>query len=183
MDLAIRWTKRCWKCQVELLEQDRFKKFCPRCACDLSDEPIDIGDFDQVERDSWKVATDLAKIWTNWGRAYERLVEGKGNDYSLVHDFATEVMELAFPYLKRLMDSGLTTPDSMSFLRKTLNDITMTLLHTCQIQENAQKLIGKWSKFDEETKEEWLGKLGFTNKLLNAVGETPKQLSSAERKN
>lgn len=181
MDLTLRWTDRCWKCDIELTESDRFKMHCPRCGVDLRDGPIDLVSLTEdqkLERKCWTAAVDLAKVWNNWGSAFKRLMEkDQAPDYSLVHDFCTEVMELSFPYLNRLMEESYTTQDSLSFLRKTLDDITSMLLATCQELETIQLLTGQWSEEDEEIKKEWLRKLGFTNKLLAASVAQQKRIS------
>jgi hypothetical protein len=173
VDLTARYSVRCWKCEIELLEPDRFKARCPRCACDLSDAPIDLAACDPERRRFWRAALDLAQIWKNWGKAYKRVMNQRGEaDYSMVHDFCTEVTELSFPYIGRLKLPQVC----MEYLRDILNSITDSLLQNCMELERVQLLTGQWSEFDEDVKQEWLGKLGFTNHLFRTIGTEQKRI-------
>lgn len=175
MDLTVRYSARCWKCDIELLEQNRFNSRCPRCACDLSDEPIDLEDFDIEERKFWKAATDLVKVWRNWELGYKRLMnEQMEPDYSLVHEFCTEVLELSFPYIGRLK----LPPLCMQYLKNELNEITSNLLEECCALEHVLLLTGQWSEWDEEVKKEWLGKLGFISNIFAAACSEQKRIES-----
>lgn len=171
--------RECWRCFIVLRgPSDTRQGICPRCGVDL-DLIVECGEESPEQREDrkkWIAALDLEKIWTNWVNGYGRLmVERQDPDYSLVHEFATEVMEYSFPYIQRLK----LPQDCMSYLRQVLNNLTESLLSTCYQLEDIQRLTGQWSDRDEENKRDWLKQLGFTNKLLGFTTKAPrKQIES-----
>lgn len=176
MDLAIRHTKECWRCFVELTEQDRHCVSCPRCGEDLRDEGVE-GLVDEKARRKWIAAKELGLIFTNWVNAYLRLLdEAQEANYSLLDDFIVEVIEVGFPYIKRLMDTKNINAQGMEYVRDVLNEGTLAIIARCQYYEEIYRLEGKWSETDESNKREWLERLGCTSKTISSYtidNETP----------
>ena len=105
MHLVIRIIGRCPRCSIELLEQDRWSEYCPRCAANFKFEEFmqEGGLVDEAKRKSWQAAIDLGKVFENWGIGYVRILDESGKaDYSLLDEFSFEVQQQAFwHYLKQ----------------------------------------------------------------------------------
>lgn len=177
VELVKRWSRECWRCGLEILEPERLNSHCPRCAVDL-DSLVDLGaDSDQGERKSWQAAIDLTKIYENWTSAYKRLLaERQEADYSLLDDFATEVMEFSFPYMSRLVKQGILRSDALEYVKNRLNALTLDLHDTIVLYEDIQKLQGSWTDDDQENKEYWLKRLRWTGKTLSTLRATQEAL-------
>ncbi|GAG36485.1 unnamed protein product [marine sediment metagenome] len=121
------------------------------------------------ERRGWIAAKDLAKIFINWGKGYVRLIEeSQEADYSLVESFAVEVMDQAGPYMSRLLATGAIHEAGMNWVKHQCADATEMILKACGVYEDLQRLTGTWSDFDEETKNEWLTKVGYLNEAIES---------------
>jgi len=166
--LQKRWVARCWKCDIELTEQDRFKANCPRCACDLSLDGTTETDalVDEEARKSWKAASELAKVYNNWKTGYVRLIKASVEaNYSLLDDFIMEVIELSSFYVLRLIEEGILQRDGMNYIKRILNDAASEILVELEAIENTQRLAGRWDQGEQELKDYWLGRYPALQKV------------------
>lgn len=135
---------------------------------------VDLSPEELEKRRSWVAAVDLAKVFTNWGDGYCRLLDERQEaDYSLVNDFCTEVMEHAVMYMARLLAEEILQSDGLAYVREVLNAQTLRVIDTCVQYEDLQRLTGRWSDTDQETKEYWLKSVAITSKLLGFAGPKP----------
>jgi len=175
--IGVRYSRRCYRCGIELLEQDRWNYHCPRCGRNIEFDCPEDGIVDEKARKSWQVATDLGRIFTNWGKGFIRLLDESGQaDYSLLDEFASEVITMAFPYIQWMMNhkNPILQKDGIEFIRYVLNDVAESIFLACQQYEELQRLTGEWGEDDQETKEYWFGRLSSSE----VVGETLKKIKN-----
>lgn len=130
----------------------------------------------------WREVTDLGLIFFNWARGYRNYLTKKGEaDYSCLHDFATEVVEQAFPFISRLRSMPDYEPAMDDYIRHVLNQATDKILQDCLQYEDLMRLGGTWNDDEQEYKEYWLKRLGFTNNLLGTAGTTQKQIECTKK--
>jgi hypothetical protein len=130
----------------------------------------------------WREVTDFGLIFFNWARGYRNLLTSKGEaDYSCLYDFATEVVEQAFPFISRLRSMPDYEPAMDDYIRHVLNQATDKILQDCLQYEDLMRLGGTWNDDEQEYKEYWLKRLGFTNNLLGTAGTTQKQIECTKR--
>jgi hypothetical protein len=185
-DIAISKEQECWRCFIVLRgDGEVYQNHCPRCACKLSDEPIDVGremTEDEMEtRKMWKEVADLCLIYKNWSDAQIRYMGETGEpDYSCVEDFCVDVVLHSALYIKRLRQMPHFNADMNSFIAFKLNRATERILEKCIEYEEAMKLEGKWNDKEQGFKEYWLKQIGFPGVAITAP--TTKRIESENSK-
>lgn len=169
MELVVPKIKECWRCQFILRgDGEVYQGHCPRCACDLS--LIDLEAIEnEAERRSWQAAKDLGMMYTNWAKGYCRIIEEKCEaDYSLVYEFAIEVMEQSFPYISRLQDEEILQPEGKQYIKDILNNCTLMIINACEQYEDWMRLAGVWDDDEQEIKEYWQERIGATKQIIQS---------------
>jgi hypothetical protein len=167
--------KECYRCQYVYAGTDEIlQRHCPRCCYDSDTIQVAEQHVSEEERKSWIAAVDLGKMYFNWAKGYCGLMDGSEEaDYSLLDDFMCDVMEQSFPYLHRLIQEKILSPEGLSYIRKCANEATILLLTNCIDWEERQRISGSWGDRDDEIKEHWLTGLAQANYALAA--STPKR--------
>lgn len=165
-------TRECWNCfMVHRGPTETQQRHCPRCAANQDEAPIDVGreltEEELESRKMWQEVTDVCKVYKNWSKGFRRLIQESGeSNYSLVEEFSVEVLEHSFPFLRRLMNQDSFTVEMGQMIRDTVNTCTEEILQECITYEDLMRLGGTWTDAEQDLKEYWLKKIGFTNGLI-----------------
>jgi hypothetical protein len=161
---------RCPRCEIELEWGIINNGYCPRCAYDIRGT-IDISDGlvdPQVEKDKagQREFNDLVLMLDNWLGGYKKLIQRKGVDWSLPHEFFQEFADHMVPYISRLKKLGYSTPERMRAIGDKVVDALHEMIQAIQQEEDLMRLTGQWDDEEETIKLEWMGKMGMAERLL-----------------
>lgn len=137
---------------------------CPRCARivdDLYDQTVVEG---RALTDPQKRTTgerelrDLMKILRNWERGYIGKISEDGIDWSMPHEFFQEIWDFMLPYVKRLKDTGYTSPGLMREVGDQIIESIRNIIMALAGEEDLMRLTGRWTDDEQEIKEYWQGR-------------------------
>ena len=167
---------KCPRCDMELENRDGTPLgimndgICPRCAYDIKgtiDLSEDLVDPQVLKDKAGAIAfKELMIILDNWLISYKRIVEMKGVDWSLPHEFFQEFTDLMVPYISRLKQTGYATDDRMKAIGQKVVDALHEIIESIQAEEDIMRLTGQWSALDEEIRLEWIDKMEITQRLI-----------------
>jgi hypothetical protein len=154
----------CPRCELEY-EPDviNIDPYCGRCAydiggtIDITDVPIDP---DAEKRKAGQVGkADLMLMLENWSRAFIRVIDEKGVDWSSPHEYMQEVAEQMLPYIGRLKDEGYLTAEDVRELGDFFTEQLAAIIAKLEQEEDLMRLTGRWDDNEQEIKEYWQERL------------------------
>lgn len=145
----------CYKCY---LQHDEHEMICGRCGNDLtiitlSEELTTEDHHKQVA--GKKELQDLKLILRNWAGAFKTLIDEKGVDWSVPHEFLEEYGTCMLPYVSRLLQTGYVGRECVIDLAAEFQEQIKGLILRLEQEEAVLRLTGQWTGDEQENKEYW----------------------------
>ena len=110
---------------------------------------------DVADRSVRKEFEDLCLMLNNWTAGYLRVLDERGVDWSVPHEFFDEFFHMMCPYIDHLHRTGNTRPELMLDIGATLVVCMERIVERCQQEEDILRLTGGWTDNEQEIKEHW----------------------------